>query len=171
MFLIWSDALPPLSIGQPLDRRQKGKRCQTHTTCIDQWIILAHVQILLDFGAIHIKFHDRINQRLISFQSTIPKTAQGDKCFCASWQFAKLYQNSNKCPRSTQGAYFGSRARPVNQHIKISKGLSIDVPNHLLCFQHAWHCVQKARGCRLMLHTYSVTFSTRIITYKKQRAP
>jgi hypothetical protein len=35
-FLIWSDALPQLRIRQPPDRRQKGKRCQTHTTCIDQ---------------------------------------------------------------------------------------------------------------------------------------
>jgi hypothetical protein len=35
MFLIWSDALPHLIIGQPLDRRQKGKRCWTHMTCIN----------------------------------------------------------------------------------------------------------------------------------------
>jgi hypothetical protein len=35
-FLIWSDALPQLSIGQPPDRRQKGKCCQTHAACIDQ---------------------------------------------------------------------------------------------------------------------------------------
>jgi hypothetical protein len=67
VFQIWSDALPQLSIEQPLDRRQKGKRCQTHTTCIDQQIILAYVQILLDFGAIRFKFHDWINQRLVSF--------------------------------------------------------------------------------------------------------
>jgi hypothetical protein len=57
VLLIWSDALPELSIGQPLDRHQKAKRCQTHTACIDQRIILAYVQILLD----------RINQRSISF--------------------------------------------------------------------------------------------------------
>jgi hypothetical protein len=61
-FLIWSDALPQLSIGQPLDRRQNVKRCQTHMACIDQRIILAYVQILLDFRAICFKFHDRINQ-------------------------------------------------------------------------------------------------------------
>jgi hypothetical protein len=30
------------------------------TTCIDQRIILAYVQILLDFWAIRFKFHDRI---------------------------------------------------------------------------------------------------------------
>jgi hypothetical protein len=35
-FLIWSDALPQLSIRQPPNRRQKVKRCQTHATCIDQ---------------------------------------------------------------------------------------------------------------------------------------
>jgi hypothetical protein len=83
-FLIWSDPLPQLSIGQPPDWRQKGKRCQTHTTCIDQRIILAYVQILLVVEAIHYKFHDRINQRSISFQSAIPGTAQGDKHFCVS---------------------------------------------------------------------------------------
>jgi hypothetical protein len=31
------------------------------------------MQILLDFGAICFKFHDRINQRLISYQSAIPE--------------------------------------------------------------------------------------------------
>jgi hypothetical protein len=61
-FLIWSDALPQLSIGQPPDRRQKDKRCQTHMACINQQIILAYVQILLDFRAIRFKFYDRINQ-------------------------------------------------------------------------------------------------------------
>jgi hypothetical protein len=40
VFQIWSDALPQLSIEQPPNRRQKGKRCQTHTTCINQQIIL-----------------------------------------------------------------------------------------------------------------------------------
>jgi hypothetical protein len=62
MFLIWSDALSQLSIGQPPDRRQNVKRCQTHTTFIDQQIILAYVQILLDFGAIRFKFYNRMNQ-------------------------------------------------------------------------------------------------------------
>jgi hypothetical protein len=52
--------------------------------CIDQQIILAYVQILLDFGAIRFKFHDWINQRPISFQSVIPETAQGNKPFYAS---------------------------------------------------------------------------------------
>jgi hypothetical protein len=75
-FLIWSDALPQLSIGQPPDQRQKGKRCETHMACIDQRIILAYAQILLDFGAVRFKFHDRINQRPVSFQSAIPRIAQ-----------------------------------------------------------------------------------------------
>jgi hypothetical protein len=52
--------------------------------CIDQQIILAHVQILLDFGAIRFKFHDRINQRSINFQSAIPGITQSDKRFYAS---------------------------------------------------------------------------------------
>jgi hypothetical protein len=34
--LIWLDVLPYLSIGQPFNRHQKGKRCQTRTTYIDQ---------------------------------------------------------------------------------------------------------------------------------------
>jgi hypothetical protein len=55
---ICSDALPQLSIRQPPDWHQKGKHCQMHTACIDQQIILAYVQILLDFEAIHFKFHD-----------------------------------------------------------------------------------------------------------------
>jgi hypothetical protein len=75
VFLIWSDALPQLSIGRPPDRHQKGKRYQTHMACIDQRIILACMQILLDFGAISFKFRDWINQQLISFQSVIPGTA------------------------------------------------------------------------------------------------
>jgi hypothetical protein len=33
--LIWSDALPQLSIGQPPDQCQKDKCCHIHTTCIN----------------------------------------------------------------------------------------------------------------------------------------
>jgi hypothetical protein len=189
-FLIWSDALTQLSIGQPPDWRQKGKRCQTHMTCIDQWIILAYMQILLDFRAIRFKFHDRINQWSIRFQSVIPRTTQGDKRFCASWQSTKLCPNSNKCPWLAQGAYFWLHARSAYQRVKISQGLPIDVPNHLLCtkhhvrinhvlpidapynfyyFQHAHHHVRKAWGSRSMLHTASITFSTRIAAYEKAR--
>jgi hypothetical protein len=52
--------------------------------CINQRIILAYVQILLDFGAVHFKFHDQINQRLVSIQSVPLRIEQGDKCFYAS---------------------------------------------------------------------------------------
>jgi hypothetical protein len=136
-FMIWSDALPQLSIGQPPDRRQKGKRCQTHTTSIDQQIILSHVQILLDFRAICFKFHDRINRRPISFQSAIFKTVQDDKRFCASRGSTKLCPTSNKRPTSMQEAYFRSHTRSANQRVQISQGLSINVSNHVLYFLHA----------------------------------
>jgi hypothetical protein len=46
--------------------------------------MLAYVQILLNFIAIRFKFHDRINQRVINFQSVIREIAQGDKRFYAS---------------------------------------------------------------------------------------
>jgi hypothetical protein len=142
-----------------------------HTSCIDPWIILVYVQILLDFGTIRFKFHDQINQWPISFQSVIPGTTQGDKCFCASWQFVKFCPNSNKRSRLMQGAYFRSHARSVNQRIKISQGLPIDVTNHLLYFLHAHHQVQKARDSRSMLHAASTIFNMRITAYKKQGAP
>jgi hypothetical protein len=103
VLLSWSDALPQLSIGQPPDRRQKGKRCQTHTIYIDQRIILTYVQKLLDFGAMHFKFHDRINQRPINFQSAISKIAQGDNRFCASQRYVKFCPTSNKHPDRCKG--------------------------------------------------------------------
>jgi hypothetical protein len=59
-FLIWSDTSPHLSIGQPPDQCQKGKRCQTHTACIDQRIILSLHANILDSMTIRFKFHDRI---------------------------------------------------------------------------------------------------------------
>jgi hypothetical protein len=132
VFLIWSDALPQLSIGQPPDRRQKSKRYQMHMTCIDQWIILAYVQILFDFEVIRFKFHDQINQRPISFQSVILKTVQCDKRFYASWWSVKLCPNSNKRSWSMQGAYFRSHTRSAYQLVQISQGLPMNVPNHLL---------------------------------------
>jgi hypothetical protein len=141
--MIWSDGLPQLSIGQPRDQHQKVKRCQTHMACIDQRNILACVQILLDFRAIHFKFYDRINQWPINFQTAISGTAQGDKCFCPSWQSVKLCPNSNKYLRSMQGAYFWSHAQSAYQHVKISQGLRMDVPNHLL---YAQHCIQISQG-------------------------
>jgi hypothetical protein len=171
VFLIWSDVSLQLSIGHPFDRRQKGKHYQTHTACIDHWIMLAYVQILVDFGSIHFKFHDRINHRSISFKSTIPGTMQGKKRLCATWQSVKLCPNSNKHSRSMRGVYFRSHARSAKQRIKISQGLPIDIPNHLLYFSHVQRHVQKVRGSQSMLHTISITFSTCIVTYKKQGAP
>jgi hypothetical protein len=52
--------------------------------------------------------------------------------------------------------------------VQISQGLLIDVSNHLLYFLHAHHREQKVRDYRSTLHTASITFSTRIATYKKQ---
>jgi hypothetical protein len=124
-------------------------------TCIDQRIILAYVQILLNFRAICFKFHYRINQRPISFQSAIPRTAQEDIHFYASWRYVKLCPNRNKHSRSTQGAYFHSYTWSANQSVKISQGLPIDVPNNLLYFLHMQHHVEKVRGSWSMLHTAS----------------
>jgi hypothetical protein len=62
-------------------------------TCIDQRVILAYVQIFMDFREIRFKFHDQVNQRLISFQSVIPGTAQDEKRFYAFndlWSFAQM---------------------------------------------------------------------------------
>jgi hypothetical protein len=54
-----------------------------------------------------------------------------------------------------------------------SKGLLIGGPllSKNICFLHAYHRVQKAKGSRSMLHTCSITFNTRFTTYKKQGAP
>jgi hypothetical protein len=46
-------------------------------------VMLAYVLTLLDLGAIHFKYHDRIKHCSIGFQSAIPMTTQGDKHFCA----------------------------------------------------------------------------------------
>jgi hypothetical protein len=68
----------------------------------------------------------------------------------------------------TQGAYFGSHTRLANQHVKISQGLPIDIPNHLLYFLYTQRRVQKARAYRSTLYTASITFTTHNTTYKKQ---
>jgi hypothetical protein len=47
----------------------------------------------------------------------------------------KLCPNSNKHPRSTQGASFRSHAWSAYQRVQISQGLPINVPNHLLYAQ------------------------------------
>jgi hypothetical protein len=123
----------------------------------------------LGFQSIRFKFHDRIKQRPISFQSVISRTAQGDNRLCASQWSMKFYPSSNnKRPRSTQVSYFWSCTRSANQHVQISQWLLIDVPNHHIFymrstaykkergfsidtphifyyFQYALHRVQKAR--------------------------
>jgi hypothetical protein len=59
-------------------------------TCTDQRVILAYVQIFLDFGVIRFKFHDQINQRSISFHSVIPSTTQDDKHYDDPRSFAQI---------------------------------------------------------------------------------
>jgi hypothetical protein len=51
--------------------------------------------------------------------------------------------------------------------VQINQCLLIDVPNKFLCFLHVHHHVQKIRGSRSMFHTTSITFSMRIVAYKK----
>jgi hypothetical protein len=139
-------------------------------TCIDQWIILAYVQIFLYFGAIRFKFHDRINQRSISFQSTFLGTAQDDKHFCALWWYAKLCLNRNKHPRSMQRAYLWSHTRSANQRVNINQGLPIDVPFYLILFTHVALCT-KSKGIPIGMSFCPYTSYTRRVTYKKQGAP
>jgi hypothetical protein len=89
----------------------------------------SHIKLIskyLGLQVIRFKFHDRIRQRTIIFQSAILQITEGDKRLYASRRSAKLCPTSNKHPRSTQGAYFQSYARSANQHVQISQGLSID---------------------------------------------
>jgi hypothetical protein len=84
------------------------------------------VQILLDFGAIHFKFHDRINQRPISFQSTIPETTQGDE------DITPLDTNNNP-PLNVQGPITRARARQLNLEVSsFLNSSSYDYENRLL---------------------------------------
>jgi hypothetical protein len=120
----------------------------------------------LEFQAIRFKFHYRIKQRSIIFQSVIPGTVQGDKRLCTSQRSVKLCPTSNKCPRSTQGTYFRSHARLVNQRVQISQELLIDVPNHHTFYMHSI-TYKKQGGSRSTLHISSITSSTCFVTYKK----
>jgi hypothetical protein len=138
--------------------------------CIDQWIILAYVQILLDSWAIGFKFHDRINQRLISFQSAISRTAQGNKRFYASRWSMKLCPASNKCPWSMQGAYFWSHVRSVNQCVQISQGSWLMSLTTSYTFYTRSIAYIPARGSRFTSFVISYTFYTCIAAYKKQGA-
>jgi hypothetical protein len=169
-FSIWSDAPPQLSIGQSFRSAPKE---WTLPDAYGLYRPTRHIKLTckyLGFQAFHFKFHDRIKQRPISFHSAIPGTAQGDKRLCASRWSAKLCPTSNKCPRSTQWAYFRSHARSANQCVQISQGLLIDVPNHHTFYTHST-AYKKQGDSRSTLHTSSITFSTRFATYKKQGAP
>jgi hypothetical protein len=129
-FLIWSDTPRQLSIGQSSRPTSKG---WTLPDAYGLYRPASHIKLTckyLGFQAICFKFHDRIKQRSISFQSMIPGTTQGDKRLCASRRCVKLFPTSNKRSRSTQGAYFRSHAWSANQHVQISQGLLIDVSNH-----------------------------------------
>jgi hypothetical protein len=99
-------------------------------------------------GAIRFKFHDRINQRPINFQSATPGTARGDEHFYAFWWFARLCPIRIKRPRSTQRAYFWSHARLVNQRVQNVRGSRL-TSCFILYFLHAQRRVQKVRGSRL----------------------
>jgi hypothetical protein len=169
-FSIWSDAPPQLSIEYSSQSTPKG---WTLPDAYGLYRPSSHIKLTckyLGFQTIRFKFHDRIKQRPISFQIAIPRTAQGDKHLCASQRSVKLCPTSNKCPRSTQGVYFRSHARSANQRIQISQGLLINVPNHHT-FYTCSTAYKKQRGSRSMIHTSSITFSTRFAAYKKQGAP
>jgi hypothetical protein len=83
----------------------------------------------------------------------------------------KLCLTSNKCPQSTQGAYFRSHAWSANQRVQISQGLLIDIPNHHTFYTHS--TVYKKIGSRSVV-PYSAKiydFYMSSTTYKKQGAP
>jgi hypothetical protein len=113
--------------------------------------------------AICFKYRGQLKQRLIGFQSMTPKTTQNGKCFCAYRHSVALGPIIGST-RSTQGADTWMHARPMRQCVSKSNGLPIDVPLCFYYFQHAHHCVQKARGSWSMLHTTSTTFHTRLLS-------
>jgi hypothetical protein len=161
---------PQLSIGQSSRSVPKG---WTLAGAYGLYRPTSHIKLAckyLGFQAIWFKFHDRIKHQPISFQSTIPRTAQGDKRLCVSRWSTKLCPTSNKRPRLTQGAYFRSHARSVNQRVQISQGLLIDVPNHHI-FYTCSTAYKKEGGSRSTLHTSSIIFSTCFVAYKEQGAP
>jgi hypothetical protein len=55
----------------------------------------------------------------------------------------------------------------AQRRIQISQELLIDVPNHFLYFLYVYHREQKARGSRSTFYIAFITFSTRITAYKK----
>jgi hypothetical protein len=122
VFSIWSDIPPQLSIDQSSWSVPKG------WTLLDAYSLyrpMSHIKLrckYLGFQSIRFKFHDRIKQRPINFQSAIPGTVQVNKRLYVSWRYANLFPTSNKRPPSTQVAYFRSHARSANQHVQIRQG-------------------------------------------------
>jgi hypothetical protein len=131
----------------------------------------------------------------LGFKAWYPKSRKAISVYAHHDRSVKLCPYRNKRPRSTQGAYFRSHTRSVNQCVKIRQGLPTDIPNHLLYFLHthrrvqisqgllinvpchllyflhAQRHVQKERGYRSMYLSASITFSTCITAYKKLGAP
>jgi hypothetical protein len=108
-------------------------------------IILAYVQILLDFGAICFKFHDRINRWPISFQSTIPKSRKAISVSTHHddlWSFAQL---AISIPDRRKELTFD---RTHDQRTDVYKS---------------------TKGSRLMSLIISYTFYTRSAVYKSVR--
>jgi hypothetical protein len=120
--------------------------------------------------AIRFKYHDRLQQLPIGFQSTTLETTQNDERFYAYRRSVALDPITSST-RSKQGAGTQTHTRAMHQRVSKSKGLPIDVH---LCFyysQHAHRCVQKVRGYRSTYLSTSITSSMCIAAYKKQGDP
>jgi hypothetical protein len=124
----------------------------------------------LALRTIRFKFHDRLKQRPIGFQSATLEPMQNNKCFCA-YQHSVALDPITGSTQSMQGADTRMHTRPMHQCVSKSKGLMIDVPLCFYYFQHAHRRIQKVRGYWSTLHTAFTTFSTCIAAYKKQGAP
>jgi hypothetical protein len=113
----------------------------------------------LALRAIRFKFHDRVKQCPIGFQSTTPETTQNDEYFC-TYRHSVALGSITGVTRSMKGVDTRMHTRPMCQHINQSKGLLIDAPYNFYYFQPAHYRIQKARGSRSTLHTTSSTFHT-----------
>jgi hypothetical protein len=120
--------------------------------------------------AIRFKYHDRLQQRPISFQSATPETAQNDEHFYVYRRSVVLIPIIGST-RSMQGADTRMHTRLMCQRVSKNKGLPIDVSLCFYYFQHAHHRVQQARDSRLTYLFSSTTFNMCIAVYKKEGAP
>jgi hypothetical protein len=105
-----------------------GSHCMTHTARmtkhVTKTLIFPHKRRhtawynlhapILALGAIHFKFHGRLKQCSISFQSMAPETTQNDECFYAYWHSVALNVITGMT-RSMQGADTRTHARPTHQ--------------------------------------------------------